>query len=188
MGEPAKREATYRDVLEAPEHLVAEILDGDLHLHPRPAGPHASAILEIGSFLNGPFRKGIGGPGGWVILPEPELHLQARERPIVPDLAGWRRERMPVLGDEAAFELAPDWICEVLSPGTAAVDRSVKLPIYARARVGHAWLVEPILKTLEVFRLEAGAWRVVGAWTGDVRVRAEPFAEVELDLTYVWQR
>ena len=129
--QPMKR-ATYEDVLNAPENKVAEILDGELFLSPRPAPRHAAAASSLGGRVGGPFDGGIGGPGGWWILDEPELHFG--EHVLVPDLAGWRRERMPAIPDVAFFTLAPDWVCEVLSPSTARIDRGEKLPIYARGR------------------------------------------------------
>lgn len=166
------------------ENLVGEIIEGDLITSPRPAARHARASSRLGTSLGGPFDRGVGGPGGWVILDEPELHLA--HDVIVPDLAGWRRERMPSIPDVAAFELAPDWICEVLSSSTAAVDRSKKLPLYAREKVAHAWLVDPIAKTVEVLRLVGDSWSLVSTYAGDVTVRAEPFDSVELDLAALW--
>jgi Uma2 family endonuclease len=124
------------------------------------------------------------GPGGWWILDEPELHLG--EQVVVPDLAGWRRERVPAIPDEAFFTLAPDWVCEVLSPSTERIDRGRKLRIYAEAGVAHAWFVKPTDRTLEVFRLRDGAWTIVGVWEGAAVVRAEPFDAVALDLAPLW--
>ena len=105
---------------------------------------------------------------------------------VVPDLAGWRRERMPEIPDDTAFTLAPDWICEVLSPHTARLDRVKKLPIYAREKVAWAWLVDPVLKTLEVLRLEGPSWLLVAAYAGDDKVRAQPFDAIELELAGLW--
>jgi Putative restriction endonuclease len=183
---PARRRATYADLEKVPEHLVAEIVDGELVTSPRPASRHAGSSSALGYFLSGPFRFGIGGPGGWLILDEPELHLG--EDVLVPDLAGWRRDRMPEMPDVAAFTLAPDWICEVLSPSTGVLDRARKLPIYARRGVGHAWLVDPLQRTLEVFRREGGSWLLVTTFAGDDKVRAEPFDAIDLDLAAVWSR
>ncbi len=185
-GHPINRRpaATYEDLLAVPDHLVAEILDGDLYTSPRPAPRHADASSGLGGALRGPFDRGRGGPGGWRILDEPELHL-GRDV-IVPDLAGWRRERLPRLPDEAHFAMAPDWVCEVLSPSTAAIDRVKKLTIYARESVKHAWLVDPLAQTLEVFRLDAGRWTLVGTWAGADTIRAEPFDALDLDLTLLW--
>jgi len=184
MGEPARRKATYADILAAPLHLVAEIIAGELRLHPRPAKPHAAAASAIGEELGPPFKRGRGGPGGWIILDEPELHLG--EDVIVPDLAGWRRERMPTLDDEPYFTLAPDWVCEVLSPKTARADRAEKLPIYALACVGHVWLVDPRARTLEVLRRQEDKWLIADVFKDDARVRAEPFDAIELDLAVLW--
>jgi Uma2 family endonuclease len=186
MAEPARRIATYEDVLDAPANLVAEVIGGELRLQPRPAKPHVRAAGRLASRLDGPFDLGEGGPGGWLILFEPELHLGPDI--LVPDLAGWRRERMPEIGtEEPYFVLPPDWVCEVLSPGTYATDRADKLPIFARERVSHAWLVEPVQRTLEILRLEKGGhWLLVGTWRGAVQVRAEPFDAVELDLSLLW--
>ncbi len=185
MGDPAKRRATYDDVLAAPDHVVAEVVRGVLHTQPRPAAPHARASSRLGAELGGPFDRGRGGPGGWVILDEPELHLAADI--LVPDLGGWRRSRMPRFPMEAKFfELAPDWICEVISPGTQAFDRGDKMDVYAREGVRYAWLVDPLAKRLEVGRLEQDKWLRVGSWTGEALVRAEPFDAIELELAALW--
>jgi len=186
MGEPAKRRATYEELLAVPEPLVAEIIHGVLITHPRPGAPHARAASRLGIDVGGPFDRGKGGPGGWVILDEPELHRHGDV--LVPDLAGWRRERMPEIPSAAAFELPPDWACEVLSPSTAAVDRADKLPIFARERVAHVWLVDPLLFTLEVCRLDGETYRTVATWRGDAIVRAEPFDAEELELSALWAR
>jgi Uma2 family endonuclease len=186
MVASAVRRATYADLQGLPRHVVGEIIHGALITHPRPAAPHANASSHLGWALTGPFRFGQGGPGGWVILDEPELHLHGHV--LVPDLAGWRRERMPEVPDAAFFDLAPDWVCEVVSPSTEAVDRADKLPLYAAAEVRHAWLVDPIARTLEVFRLDGPGWRVVATWRDDAVVRAEPFDAVELDLSLLWAR
>lgn len=178
------RPATYDDLLKVPDHLVAEIIDGELFTSPRPAPRHADASSGLGGTLRGPFDRGRGGPGGWRILDEPELHL-GRDI-VVPDLAGWRRERLPSLPDEAYFSIAPDWICEVVSPSTAALDRVRKLAIYAREQVTHAWIIDPLAQTLEAMRLDNGRWVILGTWAGDATVHAEPFAAVEWDLTLLW--
>jgi Uma2 family endonuclease len=185
MNEPAHSLATYQDVLDAPEHLVAEILDGELYLSPRPAGPHSAAASAVGEELGPPFKRGRGGPGGWLILDEPELHFA--DNVVVPDLAGWRRERLPSVGvDQAWFDLAPDWLCEVLSPSTRRLDRARKLPLYAREGVKHLWLVDPHARMLEVFRLESGKWMLLATYFDDDKVRAEPFDAIELELGILW--
>jgi Uma2 family endonuclease len=184
MAEPARRLATYEDVLRAPAHVRAQVVGGELHLHPRPASAHAVASSALGEELGPPFRRGRGGPGGWILLDEPELHLGADI--VVPDLAGWKRERMSVVVNAPYFTLAPDWVCEVLSPGTARLDRAGKLPIYAREGVDHVWLVDPALRTLEVLRRAGKGWLLVGVHAEDARVRAEPFDAIELELGALW--
>ena len=174
----------------APEELVAEILDGELFLHPRPARPHANVASSLGILIGGPFRFGKGGPGGWIILDEPELHFGPRPDKLVPDLAGWTRARLPLAvgGAEAPahYDLAPDWVCEVLSERTRRIDQGAKMRIYAREGVRHLWHVDPLAGTLEVFRLVQGQWRLVESFSGQGRVRAEPFAAIELDLALLW--
>jgi Uma2 family endonuclease len=186
MGDPAKRRATYDDLLAAPKNVIAEIIHGVLVTQPRPASRHALASSVLGVELGAPFHRGKGGPGGWILLDEPELHLHGDV--LVPDLAGWRRERMPELPDAAAFELAPDWICEVLSPSTAATDRAEKMPIYARERVAYAWLVDPIARTLEALRLDGARWTLLGTWRDDAKVHVEPFEAFELELGGLWAK
>lgn len=186
MGGLASRRATYEDLVAVPDNLVAEIIDGRLVTMPRPASLHARASSRLGAELDGPFDRGRGGPGGWILLDEPELHLHGDV--LVPDLAGWRRERMPELPDAAAFELAPDWICEVLSPSTTATDRAEKMPIYARERVSFVWLLDPIARTLETYRLLEQRWLLTGTWRDDARVVAEPFLAFELELAGLWAR
>ena len=186
MGEPAKRGAGYEDVLAAPDHLVAEVVGGDLYTTPRPAGPHAKAASTLGMDLGTAFQRGRGGPGGWWLLDEPELHLGGDI--LVPDLAGWRRERLPSVPDAPYFELAPDWVCEVVSQSTGQLDRARKLPAYARDGVGHAWLVDPRQETLEVYALSEGRWVLLATHAGDARVRAEPFDAIELELAALWLR
>ena len=182
---PFDRPASYDDLVKLPDHLVAEIVGGELHASPRPAPPHAVAYIRAATLLAPAFDSGRSGPGGWWILAEPELHLGADV--LVPDLAGWRRTRMPHVPDTAYFPLAPDWLCEIISPSTARLDRTQKLAIYARERVSHAWLLDPLARTLEVLRLAEGRWAIVATHSGDDIVRAEPFAEIALELAALWK-
>lgn len=185
MSDPAAKRATYQDVLDAPSNQVAEVVYGELHLHPRPAKRHAIAASVLGMDIGGAFQRGRGGPGGWVIVYEPELHLG--EDILVPDLAGWRKERFPrSTEDEPYFVVRPDWICEVLSPSTRKLDRTGKLDIYARDGVAFAWLVDPTVRTLEVFRLVEARWLLESTHSDDARVSAPPFGAVELDLGALW--
>jgi len=181
---PVLRGATYEDLLKVPENLVAELIDGELYTWPRPASPHARVASVLGAFLVTRFDDGEGEPGGWWIVIEPELNLAGRH--MVPDLAGWRRERMPEYPDTSGCTVVPDWLCEIQSPGNARHDRVVKLPRYAEHGVRHVWMIDPVLKTLEVLRLEGDRWIVAGNFGGDDRVRAEPFDDVELNLATMW--
>jgi Uma2 family endonuclease len=184
MVESAPRRATYADLAAVPEHLRAQIVDGELVVTPRPGARHAAAASALGEELGPPFKRGRGGPGGWLILFEPELHLG--EHVLVPDLAGWHRERLPQVGDEAFFTLVPDWVCEVLSPSTAGLDRVRKLPVYGHAGVHHVWLVDPAARTLEVLERQSEQWLLLAAYEGGLRVRAAPFDAIELDLGVLW--
>lgn len=182
--DPAGRPATYDDLLALPEHVVGEIIDGELHATPRPAPRHAVAASALGGELIPPYHGGRGGPGGWWILFEPELHLGPSV--LVPDLAGWRRSRMPAILETAFFTLAPDWVGEVLSPATARMDRLKKLRIYAREGVQHAWLTDPLARTLEVLRLENARWSIIAVHGGDEVVNAEPFDAIAIALASLW--
>jgi Uma2 family endonuclease len=184
MRHPADRPATFRDLESVPENKVGEIIDGTLYVSPRPAPVHVNASSALGFELGGPFHHGRGGPGGWWILDEPELHLG--DDALIPDMAGWRRERMPQLPSEAAFTLVPDWVCEVASPATMRLDLAKKLPRYARAGVQHAWVIDPVAKTLQVFRRQEKMWLIVATFGGDEKARAEPFEAIEIDLTNLW--
>jgi Uma2 family endonuclease len=181
----APRPARYEDILALPEQWVGEILGGQLHTHPRPAPKHARAYSALTGTLWNPFDEGSGGPGGWWIIDEPEIHLGTDI--LVPDLAGWRRERMPALPETAWFELAPDWVCEILSASTARTDRAVKMPIYAREGVAHLWLVDPDARTLEVYRLQdQGRWLLLSTLKEDDPVRQPPFDAVSFPLGSLW--
>jgi Uma2 family endonuclease len=184
VADPARRRANYEDVLRAPDHRVAEVLNGDLYTSPRPAGPRAEAASVLGMDLGGPFHRGRGGPGGWIILDEPELHLACDI--LVPDLAAWLRTRLPGVPPTPFLELAPDWACEVVSPGSERVDRERKLPIYGRERVSHVWLVNPLERMVEVLRLDGDGYRLVVTRGGTDRVRLEPFGAIEIELEALW--
>ena len=179
-----KTQATYADLMKLPEHVVGEIVDGELIVSPRPALPHARVSSSLGFDLGGPFDRGRGGPGGWWILDEPELHL-GRDV-LVPDLAGWRRERVPVLPRTASLDVSPDWVCEVVSPATAQTDRGRKMGVYAREKVPHLWLIDPLARTLEAYRLEPDGWKLVATHVEDAKVRVVPFEAIELELSSWW--
>jgi Uma2 family endonuclease len=184
MPATAQKFATYEDLLDLPEHIVGEIIHGQLITHPRPAPKHAVASIGVSGQIYNPFHRGRGGPGGWWILFEPELHLGPHI--LVPDLAGWRRERLPVIPETAYFTLPPDWICEVLSPGTARVDRADKMPLYAEYGVSFLWLIDPAPRTLEVFLLSEGRWMLEHVYKDDDEVRAIPFDAISFSLGVLW--
>jgi len=179
------RPATYDDILKLPDNVVGEIVDGELFVSPRPSAKHAIATSRLLSEIDGPFHSGKGGgPGGWWIIMEPELHVNAQV--LVPDLAGWKKERMPKVPDVPYFDLVPDWVCEVLSPSNLQLDRVKKVPKYAECSVKHLWLVDPIARTLEVLRLEKQKWLLIQTFAGADKFRAEPFEVIEFDLSSLW--
>ena len=180
--------ATYQDVLDAPPHKVAEVVDGRLYTHSRPAAPHTVAGASLGMEIGSPFHKGRGGPGGWWILGEPELHFGTPpiEDILVPDLAGWRRERMPASPEGAYFALAPDWVCEILSPSTRHLDLGCKRSIYAREGIPYLWLLDPDPRTLEAFVLQEGAWKQIAALANDNPVSLPPFDAITFPLNSLW--
>ena len=184
MSAEAPKLTPYERLKELPEIVVGEIIGGKLYVSPRPAIAHARTASVLGGELEGPFDRGRGGPGGWWIFDEPEVHLG--KDVLVPDLAGWRRENLPQLPDKAFFELSPDWVCEILSPSTQRLDRTRKLPVYAREQVLHVWLISPDVQTLEVMRLDGDSYRIVGTYGAADTVRAEPFDAVELELAAFW--
>ena len=184
MAEPAKRKAVYEDLYGIPENMTAEILNGELVVTPRPSRSHVSTTSSLGYKLGPSYQLGQGGPGGWIILIEAEIAFG--EDILVPDLAGWKVERFPEEEAHNWISVVPDWICEVLSPSTLRRDKAVKMPIYARYGVSFFWLIDPDAKTLDVFRLQDGLWVVSGLYVEDDKVRAEPFPEVEIDLTDLW--
>jgi Uma2 family endonuclease len=181
---PFDRPATYEDLAALPDTLVAEIVGGELHASPRPAPPHTETGAVVGGRLVPPFHEGRGGPGGWRIVYEPEIHLGADI--VVPDWAGWRRSRLPRRPETAYYGIAPDWVCEILSPSTASLDRGQKLAIYAREGVGHAWLVDPLARTLEILQLDRCRWTILSTHCASEVVRAEPFTEIEIELQALW--
>jgi Uma2 family endonuclease len=184
MAEPVKKEATYEDLYSIPENMTGEIIEGELIVTPRPARRHIEVASSLGGELVPPYRFGRGGPGGWLIYDEPEIHFG--KNVIVPDLAGWKSERLSTTAEEHCFTVPPDWVCEILSPGTARTDRVKKMRIFAAYNVPYAWIVDPMLMILEVFKLESGNWVVRGLYAENEKVRAEPFEELEIDLRNLW--
>lgn len=183
MLQPLKTLATYDDLCAVPELLIAELIDGDLYASARPPIPYVRTASALGMRIGAAFDHRPDVPGDWLLLDKPEIHLN--EDAIVPDIAAWRRERLPKKIPDY-FNFAPDWLCEILAPNTEALDRTKKLVVYARERVRHVWLVNPAIQTLEVLRLESQRWSLIAAHEGVARVRAEPFQDLELDLAELW--
>lgn len=181
---PRHRSATWDDLDRVPEDLIGEIVAGEIVVTPRPDVPHMEVTSFLGDLLSGAFRRGIGGPGGWVIFDEPRIRFGEDIR--VPDLAGWRKERWVGVPRRGPIPIVPDWICEVLSRRTEREDRTHKMALYARAKVPHLWLITPESRTLEVYRLDPSGWLLVGTHADRDRVRAVPFDAVELDLSLLW--
>jgi Uma2 family endonuclease len=181
-----KKPATYEDIEELPLGWVGELLEDELYAHPRPAWAHMEAMHALSAHLFTYFQEGKGSLGGWWLGVEPELHF-GRDV-LVPDLAGWRRERRPQPPHRAKHftTVAPDWVCEVLSPSTARVDRGRKMPIYFQQGVSQAWLIDPRKCTLEVYGRGRAGWGLATTYSGNVMVRVEPYDVVPLDLGQLW--
>lgn len=176
----------YEQLLALPAHVTGEILNGKLYAQPRPQGRHGLAERGLGGNLIAPFDFGRGGPGGWWIIPEPEVHFVRDIEVAVPDLAGWRREHMASVPDDHRFEVVPDWVCEILSPSTAKKDRVEKLPIYARYGVAYVWIVDPLAQTLEAFARRDEGWLLIASLQDDDRVAVPPFDAVAFALADLW--
>lgn len=182
----AESYSLYDQLMALPAGLTGEILGGQLHTQPRPSGAHMGVESALQVELGGPFDRGRGGPGGWRILVEPEIHFVRDREVCVPDLAGWRRARLPRLPRDQRFEIAPDWVCEILSPATESKDRQIKMPLYAYHGVRFAWLVDPLKQTLEAFASKGPDWRPLGDWRGDAVVAVPPFHAIQLALGDLW--
>ncbi|MBV5273188.1 MAG: Uma2 family endonuclease [Lamprocystis purpurea] len=176
----------YEQLESLPEGVTGEILNGQLYTHPRPVSRHIRAATRLDRILGRYFDEDDEDPSGWWIFPEPELHFIHNTEVDVPDLAGWRRERMPDWPEGHRFTVVPDWVCEVLSKSTAKTDREVKMPIYAHFGVAYAWLIDPRARTLEAYALDAGAWRDIGRFAGAEPVSVAPFETVTIDLGKIW--
>lgn len=183
MGDAAMRRASYADLLALPEDVRAEILGGEITTAPAPLPRHSKAQGSLRRFVGGPFDDddGHGGPGGWWIFLEVDVQLEVHEV-VRPDLSGWRRERLPNPGDRRPIDVAPDWICEVISPSTAVRDRTTKRELYARHGVRHYWLLDPEARTLEAFELVDGRWVLLGAYGESAAVSVPPFEAIELPV------
>lgn len=181
MAEILRRQAGWEDLLALPEGGKAEVLAGELSVSPRPRPAHGRTQVILSSRIGPPFDLGEGGPGGWWILIEPDVQFGPHDV-VNPDLAGWRRDRVPTLPDEQPISIAPDWVCEVISPRTARRDRTVKADLYLRSGVPHYWLVDVELRTLEALEAQREQWVRLGAWTDGDRARIPPFDAVVLDV------
>ena len=181
MSETGDIRTSYEAIERLPEGMRGEIIGGELYTQPRPAGPHALVVSNLGADLITPFGRGRGGPGGWWIIFEPEVHLQRDTELVVPDLAGWQRKRMPQVPRDQRFDVVPDWVCEVLSPSTAARDRELKMPLYASYGVHHAWLIDPLARVLEAYELRETSWALRARFTDGERVCAPPFEALSLE-------
>ncbi len=187
MAEPALRRATWADLAALPETVLGELIQGVLYAMPRPRFRHQNAGSVLGGELNAPFQRGRGGPGGWWILDEPGIALPALDvEEIVPDIAGWRRERMPDPPEDGSITIVPDWVCEILSPSTRRHDQRVKRPLYAEAGVRWMWLVDVDARTVVASRNQGGQWVEIGVWADTEAMRAEPFESHEIALGELW--
>lgn len=185
MAELAPKKATYDDLYTLPENMTGEIIAGELIATPRPSRKHVATTTLLTSRVVPPYQFGEGGgPGGWIILVEPEVKLG--EDIVVPDLGGWKRERFPISEETNWISVAPNWVCEVLSPNTMRHDKVRKMPLYAQHAVEHIWLIDPVAMTMDAFRLEGGRWLLLCSYAEDDVATVEPFQEVNINLKDLW--
>ena len=184
MSQHKPKPATYADIEALPPNVVGEILFGSLVTHPRPARRHLVAASRVGGILGQSFDFGTGGPGGWVIIDEPEIHLGPHV--VVPGIVGWRRERFTETEEGRWFEVVPDWICEIQSPSTRAIDLGPKRRIYATYGVSHLWFVDPTAMSLEVFQRQNESWLLTHTNIGSENVCAPPFEAITFSLGLLW--
>lgn len=185
-SQTAPKASLYDQLVVLPEGLTGEIINGQLRTQPRPAWPHALVSSRLGADIEGPYGRGRGGPGGWWIIDEPEVHFELDTEVIVPDSAGWRKERMPTPPLGHKVEVVPDWICEIFSPSTKSTDREEKMPLYAFYKVQFAWLIDPKTHTLEAYHLVDSAWKPLGIYRDDDTVAVEPFDAIVVHLSDLW--
>lgn len=181
--QPAIHYDLYTQLEQLPELLTGEILNGQLYAHPRPGGKHVSVATNLSIDIGGPFHRGRGGPGGWRILVEPEVHLALDTEVVVPDVAGWRKERLPTVPEGHKFTVVPDWVCEIFSPSTETIDKEIKMPLYAKYGVGYLWLIHPIKQTLDAYKLNSGEWESLGSFNAGESARIEPFSEISINVS-----
>lgn len=172
----------YNQLTELPENLTGEILNGQLYTNPRPSGKHVSVATNLSIDIGSPYQRGKGGPGGWRILVEPEVHFVLDTEVVVPDVAGWRKERLPEVPESHKFMVVPDWVCEIYSPSSENIDRKIKMPLYARFGVSYLWMVHPIQQTLEAFKLHNGNWQLQGAFENKDEICVEPFESISIKM------
>lgn len=159
---PTRNSASAEDAFaNAPSNLRAELLHGTVLMAPAPAPLHQVHVAELLRRLSGYDRRGRGptDPGGWLIVPDPEVDLGEAPDKFRPDVAGWRFERATFSLREPAITVAPDWVCEVLSPSTETIDRAIKAPLYASYGVEWLWLIDPEDCSIEVFHNDRGTFR-----------------------------
>jgi len=176
----------YTQLEALPKNMTGQIVNNRLIAMPRPTVPHCLARSVLGADILPSYQYGRGGPGGWWIIDEPEVHFIRDIEVVVPDIAGWRKERMPRPPRTHRCEIVPDWVCEIASPSTAKLDRTEKMPLYAKYGVRYLWLVDPLLKTLEVYELRDGCWLNIKNYKDNDAVSAVPFNEIVIQLDDLW--
>jgi Uma2 family endonuclease len=177
----------YEELIALPNGLRGEILNEQLYAHPRPSGLHGLVSSNLHAEINSSYHRGRGGPGGWWIIYEPEVHFQLDQEVLVPDIAGWRRERLPEIPVGHKFTVAADWVCEVLSPSTESLDREIKMPIYAKYDVKDVWLVDPLKRVLETYNLDNNKLELQNKYERGDTVSVKPFELLQFVLKELWE-
>jgi Uma2 family endonuclease len=183
---PSMKPPTLADLDALPPGIVGEIIEGVLYTMTKPRMRHQRTATRIGGKLSDPFDAGPGGPGGWWIVNEPGIELPNDTKEISPDVAGWRRERMPEMPGDEPIRVVPDWLCEILSPTTRRHDLLRKQPYYAKVGVPFMWLIDLDARVLTAYRLEGTAWLTVGTYSEETEARIAPFDAVPLNVASWW--
>ncbi|MFT3710413.1 MAG: Uma2 family endonuclease [Archangium sp.] len=171
-----------KELASLPDDQSGEVIEGEVYVMGRPSLRHQTVEDEVTSLL----KKGGPGEGGWLFASEVSIRFASDEE-VVPDVSGWRRERLAGRLDENPIRVRPDWVCEILSDSTRVKDLGPKRKLYAKQGVPFLWLIDPHAKVLEAFELVGAAWQLQGTWSNDDVIKGlAPFPELTVQLREWW--